>query len=128
MLFSACSDGGLAGAEDLGLVRIDAALGERLAERRRLRAARNEDHDRFRIEVLGALHEGGEVRVGDREAHRADDLAAGFLEGALEARLEVVAGAVVGHHRVGLLDAAFLTAQVPKVSATCGSVTEVRTE
>ena len=34
---------GLARAQDLGLVGIDAALGQRLAERRRLRAAGNED-------------------------------------------------------------------------------------
>ena len=57
-------------------------------------------------EVLRALHEGGEVRVRDREAHRADDGAAGGLERALERGLGVVARAVVGDHGVVLLDAA----------------------
>ena len=38
-----------AGADDLDLVRIDAAFGERLAECRRLRAAGHEDEDRFRV-------------------------------------------------------------------------------
>ena len=78
MLFSACFAVGLARAEHLGLASVDAALGECLAERRRLRAAGDEDEDRLGIDVLGALHEGREVRVGDREAHRADDLAAGL--------------------------------------------------
>src|SRR5467141_1217766 len=97
--------GCFARAEDRGLLLVDAALGERLAERRGLRAAGNEHVDRLRSEVLGALHERREVRVGDREAHRADDAAAGFLEGALELRLVVVPRAVVGDHGVGLLDA-----------------------
>ena len=57
------------------------------------------------IQVLGALHEGREIRIGDREAHRADDLAARFLEGALERAFGVVAGAEVGDHGVGFLHA-----------------------
>ena len=74
---------------------------------RRLRAAGYEHEDRFRIEVFDALHEGGEIRVGDRHAHRADDLAAGGLEGLLEGVFGVDAGAEIGHHGVDLLDAAF---------------------
>ena len=80
MLLSASSSVNSPWPSTLVLLRVDAALGQRLADRRRLRAARHPDVDRFRIEVLGALHEGREVRIGDRKAHRADDLAAGFLE------------------------------------------------
>jgi len=41
-----------------GLLGIDAALRQGLAEGTRLRAARDHDEDTLRIEVLGALHEG----------------------------------------------------------------------
>jgi hypothetical protein len=85
----------------LDLGRIDAALGQRPADRGRLGAARDPDVDRVRIGVLGALHEGGEVRIGHREAHRADDLAAGLFEAGMEGAFGVDAGAVIGHHRVG---------------------------
>src|SRR5262245_66538298 len=87
--------GGLARAQNLGLVQIDTTFGKRLAESGRLRTARNEDVDAFRIYVLGALHERREVRIGDREAHRSDDLAARFVEGALERPRGVVSGAVI---------------------------------
>src|SRR6267142_1096556 len=53
-----------------------------------------------------ALHERREVGVRHREAYRADDRAAGSLEGAGERVLGVVARAVVGDHGVRLLDAA----------------------
>ena len=79
---------------------------KRLAECGRLRASRHEDEDAFRIEVLRPLNEGGEIRVRHREAHRSDDLAPRLLERVGERGLEVVAGAVVGHHGVALLDAA----------------------
>src|SRR4029078_6376095 len=88
-------DGGfidrLPGAQDLDLLWIDATLGERLAESRRLRAAGHEDEDRFRIEVLRALHERRKVGIGDRHAHRSDDLATGRLECFLECSLGVEA-------------------------------------
>ena len=58
------------------------------------------------FEILRPLDEGGEIRIRHRETHRPDDLAAAFLEGALEGRFGIVAGTVVGHHSVALLDAA----------------------
>ena len=48
----------LARADDLDLGGIHAALRERLAERSRLRAPRNEDENRLRTEILRPLHEG----------------------------------------------------------------------
>src|SRR5215203_1728047 len=39
------------------------------------------------------------------ETHRPDNLAAGFLEGALESLFGIVARAEIGHHRIDLLDA-----------------------
>jgi len=97
MLFSAASGGGFARAEDPGLLLVDAALGERLAERRGLRAAG--DETRRSIAERGPWRAARTRRSPgwpDREAHRADDAAAGFLEGALECRLGVVSRAVVG--------------------------------
>ena len=41
----------------------------------------------------------------DRHAQRADDLAAGFLEGAMEGLLDVMAGRVIRHHGEGAFDA-----------------------
>src|SRR5712671_3660294 len=61
-------------------------------------AALDEDDDRLGRYVLRALHDGREVRVRHREAHRADHVAAGGLERALERALRIVARAVVGHH------------------------------
>ncbi len=87
---------------DLGLARVDAAIRQRLGDRRRLRAARHEDEDRFRVHVLGALHEGGEVGIGDGIAHRADDLAPGRLERAVEGGFGVMAGGKIRHHRIDL--------------------------
>jgi hypothetical protein len=65
-------------------------------------AAGHEDEDRFGVGVLGALHEGGKVGIGHGKAHRADDLPASCLEAAMERPFRIVAGAVVGHHGVGL--------------------------
>src|SRR6185312_308438 len=59
----------------------------------------------MRLGILGALHESGDIRIGDREAHRADDLAAGFLEAGMEGAFGVDAGTIVRHHRVGGLHA-----------------------
>ena len=42
----------------LGKLTVDSALGQRFTQRRRLGAARNEDKDAFRIDILGALNEG----------------------------------------------------------------------
>src|SRR6185295_4760856 len=55
-------------ANDFDLARIDTAFGERLAERGRLSTARNEYENRFRIEILRALHERGKVGIGYRHA------------------------------------------------------------
>ncbi len=85
-----------------------------LPSRRRLRAAGDEDVDGFGVGVLDALDEGGEVRVGDRRLVGADDLAAGLVEALGEGLLGVMAGAVVGDQRVGLLDAAVSKAHLPK--------------
>src|SRR5581483_1224029 len=89
---------------DLDLVLVDAALGDGLADRRRLRAARHPDVDAVRIGVLGALQEGGEVDVGDRIAGRADDLAAGVLEALGEGGFAVPTRAEIGDQGVGLAD------------------------
>ena len=86
--------------QHLDFARVDAAFGQRLADGGRLGAAGNPDVDRIRIFILGALDEGGEVRVGDREANRADDLAAALLEAGLERGFGVDAGTVVGDHGV----------------------------
>src|SRR5262249_58057732 len=43
-------------SENLGLARVDAALRQRLADRRRLRTAGRPDVDRLGVGVLGALH------------------------------------------------------------------------
>ena len=87
---------------------------KRLAEGAGLRAARDHHEDALRVDVLGALHEGREVGIGDRHAHRADDVAAGRLEAGLERLLGVVARAVVGDHGVGLLHLGVLAAHLPK--------------
>ena len=76
--------------------------GERLAECARLRAARDHGEDALRIEILGALHVSGEVRVLHRHAYRSDDLAAGVLEAFLERAFGVDARTVVGDHGVGV--------------------------
>ena len=99
--------GDLAVAEDLRGLRRDAAAGQRLAERRRLRAAGDENEDGVRIGVLGALHEGGEIRIRHRHPHRSHRLAARRLEPADEAGLGIDARPVVGDHRVDGLDALF---------------------
>src|SRR6185437_6985371 len=94
-------------AHDVNLLGVDTAFGKSFAERARLSAPRNEDVDGFRVQVLRALHVSGEIRIGNWHAHRTDDLAAAFLEAFLEPLLGVVAGTVVRHHSVGLLDPAF---------------------
>src|SRR5262249_32439936 len=48
--------GDLALSEDLGLPRVDAQLGQRLAEGAGLCTPGNEDVDRLGVEILGALH------------------------------------------------------------------------
>jgi len=83
------------------------AFGESLAERCGLRAARNEHKYRFRVQVLGALHEGREIRICNRHPHRTDDFSAGGLEGTLEGLFGVDTGTVVGHHRIGFLNSTF---------------------
>ena len=98
--------GELTRSQDLHLGRIEPAFGDRLAERGGLRAGGNEHENRFRVQVLGALHIGREVGIGDRHAHRADDLAAGGLERAMKSAFGIMTRAIVRHHRVGLLDAA----------------------
>src|SRR5206468_2183439 len=97
--------GQLAHAEHFRRLRVDAALGERLADRGRLHAARYEDEDGRRVHVPGALDERREIRIGHREAYRAHHLPARILEAALEALLGVMARTVVRYHRVDLLDA-----------------------
>ena len=92
MLLSAESSAISCVPHHLDLLGVDAALGERLADGGRLRAAGDDDEDRLRIEVLGALHVGRKVRIGDRHAHRADDLAAAGLEAGDEAGLGVMTG------------------------------------
>src|SRR5262245_63238559 len=67
-------------SENLGLLGIDAALGERFADGRRLRAARRPNVDGVGVGVLGTLDEGGEVLIRHWITRGADDLAAGILE------------------------------------------------
>ena len=80
-------------AQHFLLARIDAAIIERLSDRRRLRAARDPDVDRLRVDVLGALHVGGKVWVRDWEADCVRDFTASFLEGAVKRLLGIVARA-----------------------------------
>ena len=63
---------------------IDATLGQRLADGGGLRAARDPDVNRVRFGIERALHKGGEIRIADRKANGADDLAAGLLEAQME--------------------------------------------
>src|SRR5438034_11430451 len=79
----------LARSEDLGLGKIDTALGEGLAQRGRLRPAGDEDENALRIDVLGALHERRAIGICDRKTDRPNDVAPGFLERALECRLVI---------------------------------------
>jgi hypothetical protein len=66
-------------AQDPRLLRVDAALGERLADGRRLRAAGNPDVDRVGVGLLGALDEGEKSGFATGKRTEADDLAAGLL-------------------------------------------------
>src|SRR5579884_1445736 len=91
--------------QDLGLRAINAAFRQRLADGCGLGAAGHPDVDRVGTHVLGALNKGGEVWIGDREAHRTYNLAAGILKAFLKPRFGVDAGSVVGHHSVYLFDA-----------------------
>src|SRR6266446_8697363 len=79
-------------SENFGLLGIDAALGERFADGRRLRAARGPNVDGVGVGVLGTLDEGGEVLVRHRITRRADDLTARILESLVERGFAVMPG------------------------------------
>src|SRR5260370_1245254 len=104
-LFDAADIDGLDDSAPVRIYADRAARGKRLAARRRLRAAGDPDIDRVGVRILCRLDEGREVRVRDREPHRADDLAAAFLKAGLEPRFGVDAGAVIGDHRIDGFDA-----------------------
>ena len=87
---------------DAGLSKT--ALRELLHDRCTLTGG-DEDEQRVRLGVLGALNEGRIVRVLDGHPRLADDLAAVCLEHVLERRLGVDTRRVVGHQGEDLLDA-----------------------
>jgi hypothetical protein len=87
------------------LLRIDAAFRQGLAERARLGAPGDHDENALRVEVLGALHIGGEVRALHRHADGAENLAARFLEAFMECRFGVDARTKVGDECVSAFKA-----------------------
>ena len=71
--------GDVARADDLDAGLVEPALGELLDEGAAL-ARRHEHEDRVGLDVLGALQERREVRIGERHARSFEHLAAARLE------------------------------------------------
>ena len=112
---------------DLGLVGVNAAFGHRLAERRWLGAARDKIMIDSGLRSFARCTKAEKSGFADWEAHRAGDLAAAGDEPACEGALEIVAGPSRSPWcRTSRCPP--LAVQSPKVWATCGRVTELRTE
>ena len=73
--------------------------------RRRLFARGHEYEKNVGLGVLSALHEGHEIRVFERDSHRADDRAARLGKALRERFFAVVAWRVVADQRIGLFHA-----------------------
>ena len=84
--------GEIAGTDDLDAGTAEAAFGELLGEDAGLRAGKI-DEGRVRIDVADALQERGEIRIGERDADRFDDLAAAWAKRALNAVSDSMPGA-----------------------------------
>ena len=95
--------GKVAGGDDAHARLRQAALREALDETDRLRARWQEQEQRVGTSIAHPLQEGREVRVADRHAHLADDLAAGGSERLLELCLGVLPWPEIGDQRVDAL-------------------------